>query len=125
MRFRLTLSLFFAFSLLPYAAKAEPIVTSLSGTNLYDDCATKADDPNALVRATLCMGYISAITDSLSFGNSINGLRACIPAGVDMNQIVDISKAAIKSQPERRHLVASILLAEALSRSFPCRKTAH
>lgn len=94
---------------------------SMTGTDLYNNCTTKIEGSPDWVQASLCLGYVAAITDSLAAGNAVGGYRSCIPAGADMNQIIDIAKNAVKNQPERRHLLASGLLAQAFSRAFPCR----
>ena len=96
---------------------------ALNGNHLYTDCTattTKVPTEQFLLAGT-CIGYITAITDALSSGNLVNGFKACIPINADMNQIVDVVKNFIRDNPEKRHLVAVGLVAEAFARAFPCR----
>ena len=96
---------------------------SIDGNQLYNYCTAtnaKAATEQWLVAGT-CMGYVTAITDAVSSGNSVNGFKACVPVNADMNQIVDIVKTFIRDHPEKRHLFAAGLVAEALARAFPCR----
>ena len=98
--------------------------TTLDGNNLYNDCnaaTTKTTEQFLLVGT--CIGYVTAVADALSSGNSVNGFKACIPVNVDMNQIVDVVKNFIRDNPEKRHLVAVGLVAAAFARAFPCRPT--
>lgn len=98
--------------------------TTLNGNHLYADC-TAANSKVATdqwLMAGTCMGYLIAVMDALSLGNSINGFKACIPSNADMNQIVDVVKNFIRDHPEKRHLMATALVAEAFSGAFPCRQ---
>jgi hypothetical protein len=94
---------------------------SISGNNLYRFCTVDAPDALAWGSASLCMGYITAIRDIMANGSPLFGSKACIPATVDMGQIVDIVKKEIRSHPERRHLSAAILVSKAFANDFPCR----
>jgi hypothetical protein len=94
-------------------------ISAMSGNNLYNNCAAKADGPNAEMHAYLCLGYVTGVLDAVTTGN-LNGHRACVPPNVNMSQIVDIIKNAIQGQPARRHLVGINLAAEALETAFPC-----
>jgi Rap1a immunity proteins len=98
---------------------------TLDGNNLYTDCTaatTKVPTEQWSLVGT-CIGYVTAVTDAMFAGNSVNGFKACIPVNVDMNQIVDVVKNFIRDNPEKRHLVAVGLVAAALARAFPCRPT--
>jgi hypothetical protein len=52
-----------------------------------------------------CFGYIDAITDVLYGGNFVNGYNACVPAGVEANQLKDVVVQFLRLNPSRRHLV--------------------
>jgi hypothetical protein len=100
-------------------------IPTLNGNNLYTDCTaanTRVSTDQWLV-AGVCIGYVTAIMDALSSGNSVNGFKACVPTNADMNQMVDIVKNFIRDHPEKRHLVATGLVAEAFAQAFPCRPT--
>jgi hypothetical protein len=98
---------------------------ALDGNNLYNDCtaATTTVPTEQFLLVGTCIGYVTAITDALFAGNSVNGFKACIPINADINQIVDVVKNYIRDNPEKRHLVAVGLVAAALGRAFPCRPT--
>jgi hypothetical protein len=97
-------------------------IQNLSGNNLYRFCTADASDASlAWGSASLCMGCITAIRDIMADGNPLFGKTACIPATVDMGQMVDIVKNEIHSHPERRHLSAVILVSRAFADDFPCR----
>ncbi len=98
---------------------------TIHGNNLFTDCTatnTNVAKEQWLLIGT-CLGYVTAIVDALSSGNSVNGFKACVPLNADMQQIVDVVKNFIRDYPEKRHLVAAGLVAEALARAFPCRPT--
>jgi hypothetical protein len=119
---RLLLPIVVASMLLP-RERLEAQIAPISGNNLYSYCGphTAAKPTDQWLLGGTCMGYVTAIMDALSSGNSVNGFRACIPANADMNQTVDVVKMFIVEHPEKRHLVAAGLVAEALARAFPCR----
>jgi Rap1a immunity proteins len=97
-------------------------IQNLSGNNLYRFCTPDASDASlAWGSASICMGYITAIRDIMANGSPLFGSKACIPATVDMGQIVDIVKNQIHTHPEGRHLSAPLLVSKAFADDFPCR----
>jgi hypothetical protein len=84
-----------------------------SGNELLEDCNEK----NVL----FCLGYIAAISDGLN-GNGINGYEACIPKTVTAGQLVDIVVQYLRLNPAERHFAAAVLVADAISTAFPCRR---
>jgi hypothetical protein len=106
------------------APPASAEVRNIDGNSLYRHCSVTANQTspeNFAMEAWACLGYVTAIMDGLSGGNSINGKRACIPPNVNMNQVVDVAKSFITDHPETRHLLAAGLVADALAHAFPCR----
>jgi hypothetical protein len=103
----------------------EAAVSTINGNELYTDCTGNANAPTnqQWLLIGYCIGYLIAVTDALSTGNSINGFKACIPINADMNQIRDVATNFIQGHPEKRHLVAVGLIAEAFALAFPCRPT--
>lgn len=65
-----------------------------------------------------CAGYIAAITDAV--GSGIFGWKACIPAEATLEQIRDLTIAALRKDPSTRHLPASVLTASAIAVAWPC-----
>ena len=47
----------------------------------------------------------------------------CIPPGVTPGQLIEIVTKYIEQQPEKRHLVAAMLIEAAIKKSFPCRSS--
>jgi hypothetical protein len=106
----------------PAAARAE--IRNADGNIVSTWCATNANRERIgdfAMQAGSCFGYLSSIIDIQSSGGAVNGKRACIPLNVDMNQIVDLFKNYVRDHPERRHLLAANLAAEAFALAFPCR----
>ena len=102
------------------AAQSRRLLQDMSGNNLYRYCVVESGEPLAMQSAMFCLGYLTAILDVLSSG-PVAGKRACIPASVDENQVVDIATGYIRSHPEIRHLTALAIVAQAFAASFPCR----
>lgn len=106
---------------LPTAAaeRPQPIRT---GNDLYRACAP--DSTGITTPANLqCLLYIGDI----SFGEKVVKFQkadggSCLPQGVDLGQIHDIVFAYLRQTPERRHINATNLTAEAIVQAFPACK---
>lgn len=72
-------------------------------------------------RSGYCLGYLRAIANIMMSGIAVDREKACISPNADMNQIVDVFHLYMKNHPERRHLPAQNLVAEALASAFSCR----
>ena len=106
----------------PAAAQAE--IRNADGNNVSAWCSTNANRERIgdfAMQAGGCFGYLSSVIDILTFGNAVNGKKACIPRNADMNQMVDLFKNYVRDHPEKRHLLAANLAAEAFALAFPCR----
>jgi Rap1a immunity proteins len=68
-----------------------------------------------------CLGYLLSIVNIQTSGAAVGGKRACVPPNADMNQIVDVFRGYVRDHPQKRHLLAANLPAEAFSLAFPCR----
>src|SRR5262245_31519257 len=67
-----------------------------------------------------CMGFVTAVASVIS-ENEIYGLRACIPRAATPRNLVAVTIEWLASQPpEGRQSDAASLVAEAISRRFPC-----
>ena len=98
------------------AASAEARAEFSDGNDLFDRCA----EPYGSAGKTYCIAYINAITDALYEGAAIGGLRACFTEHVGAEQVEDIGERFLAAHPEKRHLGAAGLIAEALADVFPC-----
>jgi hypothetical protein len=67
-----------------------------------------------------CMGFVTAVASVIS-ENQIYGLRACIPREATPRILVAVTIEWLSSQSaEGRQSDAASLVAEAISRRFPC-----
>ena len=62
------------------------------------------------------MGFITGVADAY------DEELFCIPTGVNVSQLVDVTKDFIKRNPRERHLPAAMLVMLALVDTFPCKK---
>lgn len=85
-----------------------------SGNTLYEDCDGNDYDQ------ILCLGYLRAISDVLNGDNTVNGFKACIPAGVTPFQLKSILIKWLDDNPENRHYAAAGLVASSFQEAFPC-----
>lgn len=87
----------------------------MTGNKLYDQCK---------VRSAICTGYIQGAVDAASFYKSWGAPKAnfCLPDGVTVGQMIDVTQKFLTEKPELRHLQASSLVVSAMYVSFPCPK---
>jgi hypothetical protein len=97
-----------------YAQRVSPT----TGNTLLEACESKAE-----LQQAFWLGYITGSTDV----DGMNGAafperrRSCIPESVSNSQIRDVVVKYLKEHPEDRHLLAEILVVQALAKTFPCR----
>ena len=85
------------------------------GNDLHKWCSDQAS-----VHQAACIIYSTAIADVMVTG-PVSGWRACFPeAGTQRQQFGDIVSRWLERHPEKRHLSAEGLVAQALSEAFPC-----
>lgn len=60
------------------------------------------------------LGYIRGIADNMH----------CIPGEVTNGQTFDVVKKYLEQNPELRHQYMGVLVAKALNKAYPCKKTA-
>lgn len=65
--------------------------------------------------AMLCAGYVVGIADAFAANDNF-----CIPASVNLRQLVDVFVRFLEQHPDERHLQGSGLVARALAKAFPC-----
>jgi hypothetical protein len=112
------------------ANPTEPFPTFTDGNELFDACEgfrTQGTlSPDETMRFRYCEAYIVAVADTLAWLKS--GLRAstgarvkyCPPKGADSHQLTSVTANYLRDYPEKRHLAAASLVANALAKSFPC-----
>jgi hypothetical protein len=73
----------------------------------------------------VCAGYVTAVADAMgnarTSGETVNGLRACIPYGVTRQQVHDVGLRFLRAHPELRHRAAFGFMVQAIAEAFPCR----
>jgi hypothetical protein len=84
------------------------------GNDLLKECTQQ----NHII---FCLGYTDAVADALN-GNSVNGYEACVPTTVTAGQLKDIVVQYLLLNPAKRHFLAVGLVADAISKAFPCRR---
>lgn len=87
------------------------------GNGLYAECISKTASDRLI-----CVGYISAIADTMMHEGSILGWKACLDNNVTIAQVRDVVIRALADRPETRHYSAVSLVARALDEAFPCPK---
>lgn len=63
---------------------------------------------------TFGLGYVAAIADGY------DGESFCIPPGVNVRQMADLTQRMIEQRPESRHLSGAAFTMAALMQAFPC-----
>jgi hypothetical protein len=106
----------------PYpSGVAHAELENADGNTVSTWCSTKANEATAAMQAGSCLGYLWSIVDIQTLGGAVNGRKAFIPRNADMGQMVDLFKNYVREHPEKRHLLAANLAAEAFASAFPCR----
>ena len=62
------------------------------------------------------MGFITGVSDAY------DDELFCIPTGVNVSQITDVTKDFLRRNPRDRHIAAAALVMLALVDTFPCKK---
>jgi hypothetical protein len=98
-------------SVAPWASAAY----MMDGNALYSECSV----PIGNEEFTACLGYLDGIADAMAV-NPVNGFSACIPAGVENNQLRDVVTKFLWTKAAYRQYPAAGLVAAAFAGSFPC-----
>lgn len=118
------LSILSAILLACFSRPAPAQMLSVDGNLLLSWCNTNISREvvgDWAVKGGTCLGYLWSIVNIQMSGATVAGRRACVPPNADMNQIVDVFRSYMRDHPEKRHLLATNLAAEAISGAFPCR----
>ena len=99
----------------PAVAGAQPIV---DGQSLRARCATiQLANPSG---GLACRGYVGAVADILADGNTVNGLRACLPEGTTREALVKVVRSWLDGHADLLNSKAHRLTAQAISERYPC-----
>ena len=93
----------------------------MTGNELLAKCGGQVPRNEEELRDRMACGYyIEAIGDAMQSNSGVHGVRACMPMGVDMSQKLLIVYEYIYFNIDKRHIIASALIAAALAKTFPC-----
>ena len=67
-----------------------------------------------------CTNYIIGASDMIQLSQSKKWI--CLPSSVDSIQLVDIIIKSLETNPETRHVSASVLIWNSLLKTFPCER---
>lgn len=101
------------------AASADRLV---SGNDLFSHCATPQSDLGYTVSAAYCVGFVTAVSDTLNTLRVAQGADAaiCLPDSSNAGQLADIVTENLRANPGDRHLAATTLVMMSLIQNFPC-----
>lgn len=86
----------------------------MAGVDLARFCAQATD-----LDAGFCAGYVTAIADVM-IDQPLYGFRACLYPSVRTQQIMENVVQAMRAPPDRSRFAARAVVADTLSRAFPC-----
>jgi hypothetical protein len=116
-------------------ARAEPpfgpFASFIDGNKLFGECAgfrTQGTfSPDEVVRFRYCEAYVVGVSDSIAMvradlerGGTGATIKYCPPDGVDSHQLTSVATNYLRDNPQKRHLAAASLVANALAKGFPC-----
>ena len=88
----------------------------VSGNTILDRCTKSRRSDQEY-----CLAWMRLAADNAMSLKSIDPkLPLCIPQGVDATQLRDVAIADLRKHAKDRHMAASILVAEAFYKAWPC-----
>jgi len=90
-----------------------------NGERLAELCFTKVE---GMPENPLCVGYIGGVVDVMANKVAVGGYLACFPFGTTPATHVTVVKSFLRAHPEQYHYPAAFLVAQAITKSFPCKK---
>ncbi|MGA2365555.1 MAG: Rap1a/Tai family immunity protein [Steroidobacteraceae bacterium] len=85
-----------------------------SANQLYTDCTSTSQFDQGS-----CWGYIVAAAD---IANGLKDIDVCLPPGVTMQEVVDVTKKYLTDNPAERRYSAHSTVIASLRNAFPCPK---
>lgn len=93
-----------------------------SGNDLYDSCTVERGRPEFFEKSYECVAYIGGAVDAFNTTREANRLKSCIPAGVTLAKLQDVTVAYLRDHPAERKKSASNLVFSATRAAWPCGK---
>lgn len=105
-----------ASGLFPAAAQAG----FYSGNLLYEVCTTDKADKAFFEKSYECVGYISGAVDAFNTTREGVGLKSCLPGGVTISKLRDVTVDYMAKNPKDRAKSASSQVFAATRKAWPC-----
>ena len=93
-----------------------------TGNKLYDSCTAEKGATGYSTYLGLCVGYITAIADSMDCKRTVGDLTWMPDEGVTAGQLMKVVVKWLDNNPQYLNYNASSVVAIALSEAFPCPK---
>jgi hypothetical protein len=93
-----------------------------SGNDLYDVCTAERGSKAYVEKTYECVAYVAGAVDAFNTTREANGLKSCIPAGVTISQLKDVTANFLRDNPADRNRSASALVFAATRKAWPCSK---
>lgn len=108
-----------------YGSTGAELLEQCGDLNKYDSKVGEVVPGKELIHSArnvgLCVGYIAGINDELGIrAAGSKKLLACVPSGVQMDQMIRVVKKWLEDHPTVLHLPSGILVERAIRESFPC-----
>lgn len=93
-----------------------------SGDELFDACSIPKEDPAYFEKTYECVAYIAGAVDAFNTTREANKLKTCIPSGVTINRLKDVTVDYLRKNPVDRKASASKMVFAATRKAWPCKK---
>jgi len=95
-----------------------------SGNDLYDICTVDRESKSYIEKTYECVAYITGAVDAFNTTREANKLKSCIPSGVTINQLKDVTVDYLRNNPIDRNGSASGQVFAATRKAWPCKESA-
>jgi hypothetical protein len=92
-----------------------------SGNDLLEACATEQDNSAYFEKNYECIAYVAGAVDAFNTTREANKLKSCIPAGVTIRQLRNVTIDYLRANPKDRDKSASASVFSATRRAWPCK----
>lgn len=96
----------------PLSAVAPAEAYFQTGNSVAGVCLPTSQSPSGP-----CIAYVGGVVDGMLWGEPS---YLCLPEGVTQGQLAAVVAKFLEDHPERMHLNAPVLIADALQGAFPC-----
>ena len=95
-----------------------------TGNELYDICTVDRENKTYVEKTYECVAYITGAVDAFNTTREANKLKSCIPPGVTINQLKDVTVDYLRNNPIDRNGSASGQVFAATRKAWPCTESA-